>query len=60
MNDEEWQFPAPMMEDPEVRGFKPPEAGESGARMVPDRNIVEGDIEEDGRKGPSGCPFSSP
>jgi hypothetical protein len=53
--DDEWEFPAPM-DDPEARGAKRGAA----PRLVPDENIVEGEIEEDGRKGPSGCPFSSP
>ncbi|HEX8512828.1 MAG TPA: hypothetical protein VF688_06955 [Allosphingosinicella sp.] len=52
-DDDEWQFPAPM-EDPEARGAK-----RGGApRLIPDENIVEGQTEEDTRKGPSGCPFS--
>ena len=33
---------------------------DGGARLVPGDNIVEGEIEEDGRKAPSACPFSSP
>jgi hypothetical protein len=59
MNDDEWELPAPR-EDPETRGFRLPGADEGGAKLVPNDNIVEGDMEEDVRKGPSGCPFSSP
>ncbi|HEX8309362.1 MAG TPA: hypothetical protein VF645_13180 [Allosphingosinicella sp.] len=56
MNDDEWQFPAPM-EDPESRGAKRSADGKSGTRLVPDGNFVEGDIEEDGRKDGPSCPF---
>jgi hypothetical protein len=56
MSDDEW-FPA-LMEDPESRGAKRAKDGESGARLVPDENVVEGQIEEDGRKDGPSCPFS--
>jgi hypothetical protein len=52
MDDDEWQFPAPM-EDPEVRGAKRGAA----PKLVPDENIVEGDVEEDARKDGPSCPF---
>jgi hypothetical protein len=58
MDDDDWQFPAPMMEDPEVRGFKPAGEDKGAARLVPDRNIAEGEFEEDGRKAGPSCPFS--
>jgi hypothetical protein len=52
VNDDDWQFPAPL-EDPESRGAK-----KGGApKLIPDENIVEGDIEEDGRKSGPSCPF---
>jgi hypothetical protein len=57
MTDDEWQLPAPR-EDPETRGFRLPGVDKDEAGLVPDSNFVEGEMEEDGRKGPSGCPFS--
>jgi hypothetical protein len=59
MSEDEWQCPAPM-EDPEIRGFKPARDAKGETRLVPDHNIVEGEIEEDGRKDGPSCPFSSP
>ncbi len=56
---DDWEFPAPR-EDPETRKAKLVRDDEGGARLVPGDNIVEGEMEEDDRKGPSGCPFSSP
>ena len=54
---DDWELPVPR-EDPEVykAGLARDEAGR--ARLVPGGDIVEGEIEEDGRKAPSGCPFS--
>ena len=59
MSDDEWQLPAPL-EDPEIRGFKPATDAKGEARLVPDRNFAEGEIEGDGRKDGPSCPFSSP
>jgi ferredoxin len=58
MSDDDWEFPAPR-EDPEI--YKVRSAGDDGgaAKLVPDGNFVEGEIGEDARKAPSGCPFSS-
>ncbi|MGA9581730.1 MAG: hypothetical protein WBR13_07155 [Allosphingosinicella sp.] len=55
---DDWQLPVPN-EDPEVykAGLVRDEKG--GARLVPNDNIVEGELaEEEGGKAPSGCPFS--
>ena len=52
--DDDWDFPAPK-EDPEVRGSKLGKAG--SAKLVPDGNFVEGDIEEEGQGDGSSCPF---
>ncbi|HYW16597.1 MAG TPA: hypothetical protein VE891_10675 [Allosphingosinicella sp.] len=56
MSDDEWQLPVPE-QDPESRGAKLVR-DESGARLVPDGNIVEGEMEEDARKDAPSCPFS--
>ncbi len=58
MSEDEWEFPAPR-EDPEIYKARLVRDGEGGARLVPRDNIVEGEMEDDGRKAPSGCPFSS-
>lgn len=57
-DDDEWQFPAPL-EDPESRKGGLGRGADVAPRLVPRDNIVEGEM-EDGRKSPSGCPFSSP
>ena len=59
MSDDEWQFPAPR-EDPESRGTRLVRDDKGGAKLVPDHNIVEGEVEEDGAKDAPSCPFSSP
>ncbi len=55
----EWELPVPG-EDPEIYKAGIARNGDGGARLVPSDNMVEGDIEDDGRKGPGTCPFSSP
>jgi len=57
MNDD-WQLPAPR-EDPEIYKAGLIRDGQGGARRVAKDNIVEGELEEDGRKDPPSCPFSS-
>ena len=58
MSDDEWQVPAPR-DDPEIYKAGLVRDGDGRARLVPKENIVEGEMEEDGRKEPPGCPFSS-
>ena len=57
MNDREWQVPAPK-EDPEARKAPPDRDGGGDPRLVPDANIVEGEMQEDKSKDPPACPFS--
>jgi len=57
MNEDEWQFPAPM-EDPEIYQAGLVRDDKGRARLVLGDNVVEGE-EDDGRKGPPSCPFSS-
>jgi hypothetical protein len=54
---DDWQVPAPE-QDPEVYKPRPVGDGKGGPRLVPDHNIVEGELEQDGRKNPPSCPFS--
>jgi hypothetical protein len=56
--DDEWRVPAPA-DDPEARKARLVRDGGGRARLVPEEDIVEGQIEEGGRDLPS-CPFSSP
>ena len=44
--DDEWEFPAPR-EDPEARKATPGQGGGGCPHIVPDRNFVEGDMEEE-------------
>ena len=55
--DDDWELPVPR-EDPEVYKAGLARDGEGRPRLVPGDNVVEGDFEKDGRKAPSGCPFS--
>lgn len=54
---DEWQLGVPA-EDPEIHKARLVRDDEGGARLVPGGNIVEGEIEEDGRKDAPSCPFS--
>ncbi|HEX8381222.1 MAG TPA: hypothetical protein VF619_11825 [Allosphingosinicella sp.] len=57
MNDQEWRVPAPK-DDPEARKALPAREAGVGPRLVPDANIVEGEMEEEDGKGAPACPFS--
>jgi hypothetical protein len=57
MSDDEWRLPVPR-EDPEIYKAGLVRDDKGGARLVPDENIAEGEIEEDGRKDPGKCPFT--
>lgn len=55
--DDDWELPVPR-EDPEVYKAGLARGDDGRPRLVPGGDFVEGEIEEDGRKAPSGCPFS--
>jgi hypothetical protein len=55
--DDEWRLPAPM-EDPEIYKAGLVRDDKGGARLVPDHDIVEGEMKEDGRNDRPSCPFS--
>ncbi len=56
---DDWQLPVPR-EDPEVYKAGLVRDDKGGARLAPNDNIVEGELEESGRQAsPPSCPFSS-
>ena len=55
--DDDWELPVPR-EDPEVYKAGLVRDGEGRPRLVPGGDIVEGEMEEDGRKSPGKCPFT--
>jgi hypothetical protein len=57
MSEDDWELPVPR-EDPEIYKAGLARDDEGRARLVPGGNVVEGEIEEDGRKVPPSCPFS--
>jgi len=55
---DEWRLPVPD-EDPETYKAGLVRDDKGGARLVPDGNIVEGELEKDHTKDQPSCPFSS-
>lgn len=54
---DDWRLPVPD-EDPEVYKAGLVRDGKSGARLVPNDNIVEGELAEEAGEKPPSCPFS--